>query len=61
MTFGNVIQVHRDGRIEHDLRDMPQSFAPFRTVAARLGLLRTCRGCVDLERASRSTSNDVLP
>ena len=23
-AFGNVIQVHRDGRIEHDLRDVPE-------------------------------------
>jgi hypothetical protein len=30
-TYGNVIQIHRDGRIEHDLRDMPQSFAPLST------------------------------
>jgi hypothetical protein len=28
-TFGNVIQVHRDGRIEHDLRDVPSSLLPF--------------------------------
>ena len=25
---GNVIQVHRDGRIEHDLRDVPEVFDP---------------------------------
>jgi glycosyltransferase involved in cell wall biosynthesis len=25
-AFGNVIQVHRDGRIEHDLRDVPEVF-----------------------------------
>jgi Methyltransferase domain/Glycosyl transferases group 1 len=27
-AFGNAIQVHRDGRIEHDLRDVPEEFAP---------------------------------
>jgi len=27
-TFGNVIQVHRDGRVEHDLRDVPDVFDP---------------------------------
>ena len=27
-AFGNVIQVHRDGRIEHDLRDVPEVFDP---------------------------------
>jgi len=27
-AFGNVIQVHRDGRIEHDLRDVPDIFDP---------------------------------
>jgi multidrug efflux pump subunit AcrA (membrane-fusion protein) len=27
-TFGNVIQVHRDGRVEHDLRDVPDDFDP---------------------------------
>jgi hypothetical protein len=27
-AFGNVIQVHRDGRIEHDLRDVPEEFDP---------------------------------
>jgi hypothetical protein len=27
-AFGNVIQVHRDGRIEHDLRDVPDEFEP---------------------------------
>ena len=29
-AFGNVIQVHRDGRIEHDLRDVPDSLSSFR-------------------------------
>jgi hypothetical protein len=28
-AFGNVIQVHRDGRIEHDLRDIPDSLRSF--------------------------------
>jgi len=27
-TFGNVIQVHRNGRVEHDLRDVPDVFDP---------------------------------
>ena len=27
-TFGNVIQVHRDGRIEYDLRDVPDALRP---------------------------------
>ena len=29
-AFGNVIQVHRDGRIEHDLRDVPDSLSSIR-------------------------------
>ena len=27
-AFGNVIQIHRDGRIEHDLRDVSESVGP---------------------------------
>ena len=27
-AFGNAIQVHRDGRVEHDLRDVPEVFDP---------------------------------
>ena len=30
-AFGNVIQVHRDGRIESDLRDVPDSLSSFGT------------------------------
>ena len=33
-AFGNVIQVHRDGRIEHDLRDVPEVFDPIPNVLA---------------------------
>ncbi len=33
-AFGNAIQVHRDGRIEHDLRDVPEVFDPIPDAAA---------------------------
>jgi hypothetical protein len=32
-AFGNVIHLHRDGRIEHDLRDIPDSLRSFATMA----------------------------
>ena len=56
-AFGNVIQVHRDGRIEHDLRDVPEEFDP---VAEHPGAV--CRRSMrppSPRRASRncSTSN----
>ena len=35
-AFGNVIQVHRDGRIEHDLRDVPEAFDPVPSTPRRL-------------------------
>jgi hypothetical protein len=39
-AFGNVIQVHRDGRIEYDLRDVPDSLSSFGTPPAAFPVIR---------------------
>jgi glycosyltransferase involved in cell wall biosynthesis len=50
--FGNVIQVHRDGRIEHDLRDMPEDFKP-------IPHRRTTRVVLDEATASTPRSQEL--
>ena len=39
-AFGNAIQVHRDGRIEHELRDVPDGFDPIPNSLALLAARR---------------------
>jgi hypothetical protein len=59
--FGNVIQVHRDGRIEHDLRDVPESL-DIRTSAAASGNAGDgdIGGDRELDQVDRTFCHDAL-